>query len=46
MVISRIDVEGLTKLGIPPGPLYRRIKAGNEVTLPSGETVQTIVTIY
>ena len=35
----RLDVQKLKSLGVPPGPLYGRIKAGETVTLPSGVQV-------
>ncbi|XP_076455991.1 zinc phosphodiesterase ELAC protein 1-like isoform X2 [Babylonia areolata] len=36
---GRLDVEKLKSLGVPPGPVYGRIKAGETVTLPSGVKV-------
>ena len=38
-LVARIDVDKLQKLGIPPGPLYSRIKKGEAVTAPNGLTV-------
>ena len=37
-------MEKLRSLGLPPGPLYGRIKAGQTVTLPSG--VQVSLSMY
>ena len=34
--VGRFDVERATELGIPPGPLYGRLKRGETVTLPDG----------
>jgi ribonuclease BN (tRNA processing enzyme) len=36
---GKLDAHHLRELGIPPGPLYARIKKGETVTLPSGKTV-------
>lgn len=35
---GHFDVERASKLGIPPGPLYGRLKKGESVTLPDGRT--------
>ena len=35
----RLDVEGLKAVGIMPGPLYSKIKAGENVTLKDGKVV-------
>jgi len=35
----RLNVEKLTALGVPPGPVYRSLKHGNDLKLPSGETI-------
>jgi ribonuclease Z len=36
---GRFDVERATELGIPSGPLYGKLKRGEQVTLPNGRTV-------
>lgn len=36
---GRLDVDGLRALGIPAGPLYARLKAGESVTLDDGRIV-------
>ncbi|KAK7092422.1 zinc phosphodiesterase ELAC protein 1-like [Littorina saxatilis] len=36
---GRLEVEKLKSLGVPPGPMYGRIKAGETVTLPCGKEV-------
>lgn len=35
----RLDVDALKALKIPPGPIYSKIKAGQNVTLPDGQIV-------
>lgn len=35
---GHFDVERARESGIPPGPLYGRLKAGERVTLPDGRT--------
>ncbi len=37
---GRFDAERAKKLGIPPGPVYGRLKAGGEVRLPDGRVVR------
>ncbi|MFM7464753.1 MAG: ribonuclease Z [Cyanobium sp.] len=36
---GRFDVEGARALGIPPGPLYAALKAGQSITLEDGRVV-------
>jgi ribonuclease Z len=36
---GRFDADRAKSLGIPPGPLYGRLKAGDTVTLPDGRTI-------
>jgi ribonuclease Z len=36
---GRFDVEQARSLGIPPGPLYGRLKAGESVALPDGRII-------
>ncbi len=42
---GRFDAEEATRLGIPTGPLYGRLKKGETVTLPDGRRIegQTLV---
>ena len=35
----RLDVDALKKRGVPPGPLYAKIKAGETVQLQDGSQV-------
>ncbi len=37
---GRFNVEKATTLGIPPGPLYGKLKRGETVTLPDGRQIQ------
>jgi len=37
---GRFNVEKATKLGIPAGPLYGKLKGGETVTLPDGRQIQ------
>jgi ribonuclease Z len=34
------NVERAQRLGIKPGPLYGKLKAGNDITLPDGQVVE------
>jgi len=36
---GRIDVEALTKAGIPPGPIYGKLKQGVDVVLEDGTVI-------
>lgn len=36
---GRFDVERAARLGIPPGPLYGKLKRGEQVTLSDGRTI-------
>jgi ribonuclease Z len=36
---GKLDADRLKYLGVPPGPLYGRIKRGEAITLPSGKTL-------
>ncbi|WP_274650667.1 ribonuclease Z [Paenibacillus humicola] len=37
---GRLDTERLARIGLPPGPLYGRLKRGEDVVLPGGEPVR------
>lgn len=37
---GRFDVEKARALGIPPGPIYARLKAGGSVTLDDGRSIR------
>lgn len=36
---GRLDAEALQRMGIPPGPLYGKIKQGQSVTLENGQVI-------
>ena len=36
---GKLDVQKMKELGVPPGPLYGQIKAGNTVQLDDGTKV-------
>jgi ribonuclease Z len=37
---GRFDIERATTLGIPPGPVYGRLKRGETITLPDGRVIK------
>ena len=37
--LTRLDVDGLKALGVKPGPIYKKIKSGENVQLENGEIV-------
>lgn len=37
--MKRLDAEGLLAHGVKPGPLYKKIKCGENVTLADGTIV-------
>ena len=38
---GKFDIERARELGIPPGPLYRRLQMGQDVTLEDGRTIKS-----
>lgn len=36
-----LDLEKCVKFGVPPGPLLGKLKSGENVVLPNGETVES-----
>ena len=38
-LFQRLDVEGLKALGVAPGPIYKKIKSGENVSLENGNIV-------
>lgn len=38
---GRLDAGKLAELGVPPGPLYARLKGGEDVTLPDGRVIRS-----
>jgi ribonuclease Z len=38
---GRLDLAALARLGVPPGPLYGKLRRGEDVTLPGGQTVRS-----
>ena len=43
---NRLDAKKLQSKGIPPGRLYAKIKAGESIESPNGETVRTQFSLY
>jgi ribonuclease Z len=39
---GKLDAEHLKELGVPPGPLFARVKKGEAITLPTGETLDPL----
>lgn len=38
---GQLDLEKLAQLGAPPGPLYGKLKIGEDVLLPDGRTIRS-----
>ncbi|MBW7458707.1 ribonuclease Z [Paenibacillus sepulcri] len=38
---GHLDIAKLTQLGVPPGPLYGRLKNGEDITLENGEVIRS-----
>ena len=41
-LLFRLDVEALKAQGITPGPIFKKIKAGENVKLENGKIVKEI----
>ena len=44
LIYLRLQVERLKELGIPSGPIYGKLKKGETVIAPSGDTVSVLFT--
>ena len=42
---ERLDVDGLKALGIGPGPVYAKIKAGQDIVF-NGQTVTSAFSLF
>jgi len=38
-IVGRVDVKALSARGVLPGPIYKRIKNGEKITLPNGDVI-------